>query len=285
MWKFLNEKNFGYVFVLPWIIGFIVFTAYPIFYSFYLSFFDVTFTATGIETYFIGIGNFHNAISTDIAFIREVGQFSIMSAVAIPLIVIIALTLALLLNHPIRARGTFRTIFFLPVIIASGPVIDKLMDMGATTIPDMGRYQFYHLIQAGDNAFFSAIIFILDNIIMLLWFSGVQILVFLAGLQKLDKEAYEAARVDGASSWEIFWKITLPSLSSLILVNIVYTTVMYAQTTLNPVIDIISDNMFNIHTGFGYSSALAWLYFLVIILIMLALLGIFVIFSRRSAKA
>jgi len=176
----------------------------------------------------------------------------------------------------------FRTIFFMPVIISSGPVIDRLMDMGITTLPTLQNYAFYTFLTMADNIFATALVYVLDSIIMLLWFSGVQILVFLAGLTKVDKQVLEAARVDGASTWEIFWKITLPSLSALIIINLIYTTVMFAQTSLNPIIAHISGNMFNINTGFGYASALAWLYFIVITLVMLVIVGLFALFGRKS---
>jgi len=283
MRKFLGQKT-GYLFVLPWILGFAVFTAYPIILSIVLSFSDTIITADGIAREFTGIGNFRDAISTDISFIRDVGGFSVVSMVAIPMIVILALVMALLLNYPLKGRGIFRTIFFLPVIIASGPVIDKLIDMGVTTIPTLSDYAFYWHLQSFDNIFATAALLVLDSIIIFLWFSGVQLLVFLAGLQKLDKQTMEAARVDGASAWEIFWKITLPSLASLILVNIVYTTVMFAQSSLNPVIQHISSNMFNVATGFGYASALAWLYFIVICIIMAVLVGLYALFSKESLK-
>ena len=270
----------GYVFVLPWIIGFAVFTAYPLFNSLYFSFNSVSFAVGGIETEFIGAQNFREALSADIDFIRQIGSFSIISVIAIPVIVISALVLALLLNMPLRGRGFFRTIFFLPVIISSGPVIDRLMDMGATSLSNLSDYAFYTALTQNGTLFANALLFILNSIIILLWFTGAQILVFLAGLQKIDNQTIEAARVDGASNWEIFWKITLPGLTALILVNIIYTTVMFAQSSLNPVITHITRNMFDIHRGFGYSSALAWLYFLIITLIMLALIGVFALFNK-----
>jgi len=281
--KIFGQKA-GYMFVLPWIIGFAVFTAFPLFYSIYLSLHQTTITADGFIGEFRGMGNFHEAISMDIGFIRDVGGFSIVSMIAIPMIVILALVMALLLNYPLKFRGIFRTIFFLPVIIASGPVIDKLVDMGVTTIPTLPDYAFYWFLHGSENIFAAAALLVLDSFIIFLWLSGVQLLVFLAGLQKLDKQTVEAARVDGASAWEIFWKITLPSLSTLIIVNIVYTTVMFAQTTFNPVIEHITSNMFEVTTGFGYSSALAWLYFLVISLIMTVLVGLFALFSKDTLR-
>lgn len=272
----------AYLFVLPWIIGFALFTAYPFFYSLFLSFNDVSFTAEGLAYEFIGIGNFRHAVSVDVAFIREVGDFTVRSLVSVPLIVIMALVIALILNQPLRGRGIFRTVFFLPVIILSGPVIDQLANIGATTIPDLYDYAVFLWLVMNENFVTNAFVFLIDNIIILLWFSGVQILVFLAGLQKIDRQAVEAAWVDGASAWEVFWKITLPAMSSMILINIVFTTVMYAQSTLNPIIDRIANEMFGIFTGFGYASALAWIYFLLISLLMLAMAGLFAVFSRKS---
>jgi len=109
-----------------------------------------------------------------------------------------------------------------------------------------------------------------------LWFSGVQVLVFLAGLQKEDRSLYEAARIDGASAWEAFWNVTLPELKPLVLVNVIYTIVFLSTFALNEVIVTIRNNMFSTFTGFGYAAAVAWLYFLligVVLLVWTALTG------------
>jgi ABC-type sugar transport system permease subunit len=282
MKRFFNRR-IAYVFVLPWIAGFAVFTAFPFFYSLYLSFFNVTITAEGLDNTWLGMANFREAVSVDVLFIREIGDFSVRALVSVPLIVIMALVIALILNRPLRARGLFRTIFFLPVIILSGPVINRLADIGATSFTELHNFSFYWWLLFNDNFAANALLFVLDNIIILLWFSGVQILVFIAGLQKIDRQAVEAAWVDGASGWEVFWKITLPALSSIILINIVFTTVMYAQSNLNPVTEQISGNMFNVLTGFGYASALSWIYFILVSLLMLLMVGLFAMFSRKSA--
>jgi len=281
--RLFSEKYIGYVFVAPWIVGFLIFTVHPIGYSLLMNFFRVTFTATGISMDATGFANFRSAMM-DIEFIRKAMDFSIQSLISIPLIVILALVIALLLNLPIKGQGVFRTIFFLPVIISSGPVIDKLMDMGVMTLPTLSQYGFYHALLVSDFFLANVLAYVLNNIIVLLWFSGVQILIFLAALQKMAPQIYEAARIDGASLWEIFWKITLPNLSSIILVNIVYTTVVYAQSTLNGVIELISSHMFKTQTGFGYASALAWIYFLLVALILAFLSGIFMIFNKKSFR-
>lgn len=281
--KILNSNKVGYLFILPWIIGFAVFTAFPIIYSLYLSFFNVTITATGIQTDFIGIDNFREAFTMDVEFLRHIADFTGETLISVPLIVVLALIIAMLLNQPIRARGFFRTVFFLPVIISSGPVLSKLTDLGVTSIPSLENFQFYQVI-AENSGFFLADIFlyIMDNTIILLWFSGVQILIFIAALQKVDKQVYEAARIDGASTWEIFWKVTLPTLYPMILVNVIYTTVMYSTSSMNPIIGHISSNMFRVETGFGYASALSWVYFVVILIILSGLAGIFAFLGRKS---
>jgi hypothetical protein len=122
-----------------------------------------------------------------------------------------------------------------------------------------------HLLQSGPS-----------SRCVVLWFSGVQVLVFLAGLQKEDRSLYEAARIDGASAWEAFWNVTLPELKPLVLVNVIYTIVFLSTFALNEVIVTIRNNMFSTFTGFGYAAAVAWLYFLligVVLLVWTALTG------------
>ncbi|WP_311772228.1 carbohydrate ABC transporter permease [Listeria booriae] len=278
-----NRDNVGYLFILPWIVGFLIFTAFPIIYSIYLSFFKVTITTRGIKTVFVKFQNFQQAFTGDIDFLNKVWTFTKEIFIAVPLIVILALIIAILLNQDIKFRGFFRTIFFLPVIIASGPVLTKLMGQGITSIPAV-KESFIYQMALDNSDFFLApvLIYILDNTIVLLWFSGVQILIFIAALQKMDPQAYEAAKIDGASTWEIFWKITLPSLYPMIFVNIIYTTVMYSVSTLNPVIDHIKVNMFKLQSGFGYSSALSWIYFVIISLILLIMAAVVMFFNRKK---
>lgn len=277
-----SNENIGYLFILPWIIGFLGLTVIPIIYSFYLSFFQVTITTTGIQTESVGLQNFQQAFTGDLEFINRLVSFVREIFIAIPLIVILALIIALLLNQHIHFRGFFRTIFFLPVIVSSGPVLSKLIDLDITSIPSLEEYAVYEFVATMDNVIASSFVYVIDNLIVLLWFSGVQILIFIAALQKVDPKIYEAASIDGASSWESFWKITLPSLTPMILVNIVYTTVMYSVSGLNVIIEHIQTNMFQLETGFGYSSALSWIYFVIILLILLVFVGILAFFNRRS---
>ncbi|MBS4196090.1 carbohydrate ABC transporter permease [Lederbergia citri] len=261
----------GWLFVSPWIIGFLIFTAVPLFYSLYLSFQKVKITTSGVQTTFVKFENYKYAFGVDAAFVDKLTTYLKELVISVPIIIVFSLIIALLLNQKVKLRGMFRTIFFLPVIISSGPVIKELIDQGVTTIPSIEQYAIYEALNANPDGFINGILlYLIKNLIVILWFSGVQILIFLAALQKMDSQTYEAAAIDGASPWESFWKLTLPSLAPMILVNIIYTIVTYSIFSLNPVIDHIQKNMFRVDTGFGYASALSWIYF-VIITIALAL--------------
>lgn len=272
-----RSKNalIGCVFILPWLAGYLIFTLRPLIQALYLSFHEVRVTPTGIKTTPIGWANYRYAFLTDTQFVEKLVVYLGEIALNVPIIIVFSLIIALLLDTKVRGRGLFRTVFFLPVVILSGPVIAELIEMGATTIPNIEQYTLFTLFR-GDLAPFLAapITYLFNQIVLVLWFSGVQILVFLAGLQKIDRAIMEAARVDGASAWEAFWKITLPAVRPMIIVNLVYTLVTVSTFPLNEIINLMRQNMFNPFTGYGYSTALAWLYFLIISIILLLTAGV-----------
>lgn len=273
----------GLLFVSPWILGFLVFTAFPLFYSFYLSFQKVKITTSGINTEFINFGNYQYAFAVDADFLGMVTKYLRELIISVPIIIVFSLIISLLLNQKIKFRGLFRTIFFLPVIISSGPVLKQLMAQGITTIPSISSYSFYQALNTNPSGFFNSILlYLINNLITILWFSGVQILIFLAALQKIDKQVYEAAHIDGASNWEAFWKITLPSIVPMIIVNTIYTIVTYSISSLNPIIEHIQSSMFNINTGFGYASALSWIYFLIIAILLAVTVGMMTLKGRKK---
>jgi ABC-type sugar transport system permease subunit len=262
----MRSKNTltGLLFISPWILGFLLFTAYPLFYSLYLSFQKVRITTEGIQTTFVKFDNYKDAFTVDALFTQKLLTFVQELVLSVPIIIVFSLIIAILLNQPIRFRNFFRMIFFLPVIIASGPVINELISQGVTSIPSIKDYAIFETMLSADSLFSSVLLYLMDNLIIILWFSGVQFLIFLAALQKIDTQVYEAAKIDGASNWECFWKVTLPSIFPMIVVNTVYTIVTFSIFSLNPVIEHIQTNMFQINTGFGYASALSWIYFLLI---------------------
>ncbi|MDY0276674.1 MAG: sugar ABC transporter permease [Acholeplasma sp.] len=271
----VREAIIGYVFIGIWVIGFMWLSAYPLLASLKYSFEKVTITGgAGIVSNSIGFKNYISIFTQDIEFLRYVQDFVMELILYTPVILVISMLLAIMLNQKIKFRGFFRMIFFLPVVIVSGPVINELLNQDLGSIPlvmDM------NLVETLGNTlpkfFAEPLASLFEEIVIILWFSGVQIVLFLAGLQKMDKEIYEAADIDGASAWEKFWKITLPSLKSIIFVTSIYTVVMLATFSNNNIIKYIqsSNVMFNSEKGFGYASALAWIYFMVIIIVLVFL--------------
>lgn len=239
-------------------------------------------TPEGLQYKFIGFKNYLDVWLKDMFFVQELLQFLLNTALRVPIIVVFALIIALLLNQNIKFKGTLRTIFFLPVIVASGPVIDQLISQGAATIPMVDEGFIIGLLTQIFPMWFAQIVSdLFSQIIIILWYSGVQILIFLAVLQKIDPNLYEAAKIDGGSDWECFWKITLPTIRPIILINFVYTLVALANSTQNPIIDLVYANMFSATRGYGFASAMAWMYALVIALLLII---IFLIFRDKKEK-
>lgn len=262
-----RENLIGYSFIGLWIIGFGVFMFYPFITSMIYSLSEVRILGTGITLNVVWLDNFRTIFQREegFAFVEALGSFLKELVFQVPIIIVFSVMIAVLLNQPIKGRGIFRSIFFLPVVISSGPVINELISQGAGGASFMESYSYIRIIQDTLNpSLADPVVSIFSEIIIIFWFSGVQILIFLSGLQKIDRQIYEAARIDGAGAWESFWKITLPSLSSLIFVNIIYTIVLLATFSENEVILSIKSNMFNINTGYGVASAMAWVYFVVV---------------------
>lgn len=267
-----REAFYGYMFISIWLIGLFAFALYPLLTSFIYSFEKVTITGgEGIVTNFIGFNNYVRIFTQDIEFLRYLQEFFLELLLYVPVILIISMIIAMMLNQKIRFRGFFRSIYFLPVVIVSGPVIGELLSQGAGSIPLIQEIGLKELISSFMPSFLAApLVSLFTETIMILWFSGVQIVLFLAGLQKMDNGIYEAADIDGASAWEKFWKITLPSLKSIIFVSAIYTVVMLATFSNNSIVKYIQSSqvMFSTDKGFGYSSALAWIYFIMVVIVL-----------------
>ena len=183
------------------------------------------------------------------------------------MVIVAAIILALMLNHSLKGRAFFRMLYFFPVIIISGPVMSKLMSNHATTIIQPDQYAIYTVLENLPGILSVPLCYIFDNIVTILWYSGVQMLIILAGLQKIGDPIYEAASIDGASSWQKFWKITLPHLRPMILVSAAYTIVDFAGMPTTPIHGLIMNNMMNTEKPYSYSSAISWLYTLIVLVI------------------
>jgi len=252
----------GYIFVMPWLIGFILLTIYPLFYSLFLSFQDVNFSVEGIKTTFVGFKHYNYAFRVDTQFPTLYVQSLIDIGLSVPLIIIFSLIIAILLNQAFFGRTFFRAVYFLPVVIISGPVLSELLTNRALSIVDPNSFFVYRFLSTLPSFINFPFLYIFDNLITILWFSGVQIVFFLAGLQRISTNIYEAAQIDGANAWVIFWKIILPLIKPFVLVNSIYTIVDLSSFPNNPINTSIATNMFNFQRPYAYSSALAWIHFL-----------------------
>lgn len=283
-----RQNVYGYLFILPWILGFLIFTLYPIVHSLYLSFHKVRITAFGLEEIFIGLDNYRRAFAVDRVMFIHLQKFLRESILMIIVINVFALIFAMILNKNIKGRGFFRVIFFLPVVVASGPVISELVNKRLLVIPGIENIQIIRILsEAFGQRFGSQIVKMFSQLIYMFWFSGVQILVFLAVLQKIPHEIYEASDIDGASGWEKFWKITLPALKPTILINLIYTFIMLATFDDNAVIKEIKGKMLSVMEGegYGYASAQAWIYFITLLLTVGIIFLIFTIRWKKAPKA
>lgn len=260
-----REARMGYLFVSPWIIGALIFVIWPLIQSLYFSFQQIKMTPKGRILTPVGITNYTNIWQLDVDFPTALGNYAMNTLLSVPVIVVFALIIALLLNTKIHGKGFFRLIFFLPVIIASGPVMGMLAEQGAASIPSMNVTAIEQLLDEYlPYMLANQIAELFSNMIMILWYSGVQILIFLAGIQKIDTTLYEAAKIDGSSKWEEFWKITLPTIKPMIILNAVYTVIFLSNNEQNEIIVLIQSAMFDVSRGYGYASAMAWLYSVIV---------------------
>ena len=267
-----REARMGYFFVLPWVIGVIAFLIVPLAQSFYYMWFNIRITPLETKFTFVGTGNFTQIWMENPEFPQQLVTYIWQTIVEVPVIVVFALIIAMMLNGKIKCKAFFRLIFFLPVIIVSGPVMNMLVSEGAATIPAMNTQAITNALDSFlPTALATSISELFSNMIMILWYSGVQILIFLSALQKVDPSLYEAAKMDGGSGWECFWKITLPTIKNFILLNAVYTVIFLSGNEQNELINIIESAMFSgtKEKGYGYASAMAWMYAIVITLIVL----------------
>ena len=273
-----KDALLGSAFMSPWLIGVLIFTMFPLGYSIWLSFCQVKFSPEGILTSFVGAHWYKEALTADAGFVKDIASTFQSIIFSMPMILVFSIILALLLNRPLKGRAFFRALYFFPVIIISGPVISKLMSNDAFTIIHPEQFMVYQVLQNLPDLISVPLCYIFDNIVVILWYSGVQTLIILAGLQKIGDQIYEAASIDGASAWQKFWKITLPHLRPMILVSAAYTVVDLAGKSTTAMHSLIEKNMMNIEKPYSYSAALSWLYTIGVLLV----LGVvFVILKER----
>ena len=234
---------------------------------------EVGMTSAGIYTEWNGFYNFTKAFTIDPTFLPKLG--TALGEILPIVIMIFSLFIAVILNQKFRGRTLARAIFFLPVLIATGPVISVINgDMTSQGVSDAAQFStlfktdlvtelmeflgIYNLNQT----FTDIIKDITSGVLNLVWNSGIQILIFLSALQTIPPSAKEAASIEGATAWEFFWKITFPYISPMILSNLVYTVIDAFVSTDNVVMEYVLAQSRN--WEYGYSAALAWIYFAIV---------------------
>ncbi len=283
-----RQARIGRLFVYPWLLGFLIFFAWPFIQSIIFAFSQLDVSPEGYNLIFVGFRNFIKALREDPNFIRyltnEIGNM----LVNIPLIIMFSLFIAILLNQKFRGRTLIRAIFFLPVVVMSGALLYVLesnsmeqFTMGAQAGMALSNSPFLRGIDfrlfliriTGNIPFLMPVINAIDRIYEIIWKSGVQILIFLAGLQSIPTSLYEVAHVEGATAWETFWKVTLPIISPIILVNVIYTVIDSFTDYSNDVLRYILEVAFR-QLNHGYSAAIAWLYFIIIGIVLLIIMWV-----------
>ena len=308
----------GWMFILPFVIGFVVIYLPIVFQSIHFSFTEVkVLTGGGYSAEWVGFMNYQDALFDDADFFRLLTGGIQQLIFDIPAIVIFALFMAILLNQKMTGRAVFRAIFFIPVILATG-IIDKIdqgnnmLDLmqqtgrsivtgtgaqnamgGETTsssstvvqIVNMMDFEWLFWSMKGISIDLVAyVVSAVNSIYQIINRSGVQMLIFLGGLQSISPSIYESAVMEGASAWESFWKITFPMISPMIFVNAIYTVIDSFTSQSNTIMRFIG-YVYDEAGGQVLSSAMAWIYFTIVIL-MIAVVGLivssFVFYQRRE---
>lgn len=273
----------GLIFISPWIIGCAIFFINPIFQSIKLSFCKIT-KLNGFVMQWIGYANYSRAFVWDIKFVPMFLNVIKDTFINTPVTLVFALFIAMLINRPMKGRGFFRTVFFLPVLLGTGFVMKQLLGLGVGS-DAMETARGIIMPEAIANylgpTFSGVISTFLDRITMILWKSGVQIILFLAGLQGISTSLYESSRCDGATEWEMFWKITLPLMSPVLLLNLIYTLIDSFTDVNNPIVDYILTSSF-LNNQFEYGAAMGWIYFVFIFVVSML---IFLVMKSRVYNA
>lgn len=282
-----KKRLAGALFILPWAIGFLALFLRTIISSVVYSVTDASIVQ-GMKGNFIGFVNYIDAFTADTKFVQlltaELGNF----CYNVPIILCFSLFLAVLLNQKFHGRTLMRAIFFIPVICGSGVILQIMSGdaMSQSVISgDRSSMLFQSsaleqtLLELGmGQDLVNTMTDIVSNIFNLTWKSGLQILLFISGLNNIPGHLYEAAQVEGATSWEAFWKITLPMISPILIVNLIYTVIDsftdYSNTLMTHILD------YGKRLEFSYSATLSWIYFAIIAVIVGV---VYLIINRRVA--
>lgn len=270
----------GIVFISPWIIGFLLFFLQPLVKSLMYSFQEVKPSATGLETTWVGFDKYVQALTEHPTFVRVLTETTWDTLINLPVLLIFSLLIAVLLNTEFKGRAIARALFFIPVIfnsaaissaLGSGEALRNILESSGVSVLAQGFDLEMFLVRANMNVVLvSFIAGTISRIYTIISVSGIQILIFLAGIQSVPKHLYEAARIEGATTYELFWKITLPMVSPLILTAAVYTVIdSFLRSPVNSVINETYTTL-----DYGLNASMSWLYFIATAILLIVSLSI-----------
>ncbi len=283
------KSRYGWLFISTWLIGVVLFFAIPaiqsLIYSFSQVYFSEQMNGVQMTTEWVGLKNYVYIIGEHTEYLNWLTKSVTNFLYSMPIIVLLSMVLALLLNQKFRGRLFFRAVYFMPVIIATGVVINLVngmagTDMTASSVSDTvsgGLFSVNDIMSVLDLPAQVAeyVQKIIGDIFDLIWNSGIQTVLFLAGLQSIPSSLYEASKVEGATKWEEFWFITFPMLSNVTLLVIIYTMIETLVSNSN----VMVSHIYSLMNAAVYdtTSAMMWFYFLVIGCVM----GLIVILYRK----
>ena len=285
------KERYGFIMISPWIFGIIVFFIIPIIQSVFYSFADVSIEVGGTVTDFKGIANFRKILAEDPDYLKNLFSAFNNLLVSLPFILIVSMVLAILLNGKYRGRVFFRGIFFLPVIMASGAALQLFLSAsgsasGETPVSDTATFGMmidFSTVLRGLNMPSSIEKYLsqaLSKIFLLVWESGIQTILIIAGLQSIPDLLYEVSRVEGATKWEEFWFITFPMLGRTMLLVIIFTTVEIVASSSNTIMLMAYKRFSSLEYGIG--SSMLWFYFSIVGAVIAAVLLLYnKLFLRR----
>ncbi len=261
----------GLMFITPWIIGIVLFYLLPLIQSIVYSFSDVLLTADGMKISLTGISHYKYIITEHPDYTNMLTESLVSMVYQLPLIVILSMILAIMLNRDFRGRVFFRGLYFLPVIIATGIAMELIFKTTTTDISSSAPeavagslftttdiMNFLNL-PTGIATYVSNIV---NNIFNLVWSCGIQIILFISGLQSIPGSLYEASHIEGATKWEQFWFVTFPMLGRITLLVVIFTMVELFTDTRNELMRHVSTLMKG--GVYDQSSAMLWFYFLIV---------------------
>ncbi len=278
------KSRYGKLFVTPWVIGIVLFFIIPLGQSLYFCFTSAFMSDSGLELTWQGFENFKYIINTDAMYTKNLTESIGTFLYSFPLIIVLSFLLAVILNQKFKGRTFFRALYFLPVIIATGVVMELILKTrsgGEMSMAGVDSSMAEDMIRTEDMvgllglpATISEYIEkVVSSVMDLVWSSGIQIVLFISGMQSIPEALYEVSKVEGASKWEEFWFITLPMLGRIIVLVGVFTIIELMTAKSDPTMSqayVLMESM-----NYGRGSAMLWLYFLIIGVIMAALMYIF----------